>query len=116
MTRNSPAITRHFAWPWHKYDALLTPKSQTLRVYLIAAGLVIGQITCYSLFILKHPKHTAVVSVVLILLYGYLYVLLQEQDFALLFGTLGVVMFATRNVDWNRVSATRNMIDEQPEL
>ena len=33
MTRNSPAITRHFAWPWHKYDALLTPKSQTLRVY-----------------------------------------------------------------------------------
>ena len=33
MTRNSPAITRHFAWPWHKYDVLLTPKSQTLRVY-----------------------------------------------------------------------------------
>ena len=93
-----------------------------ISAYLIAASLVVGQITCYSLFILKHPKRTAVVSVVLILLYGYLYVLLQEQDFALLFGTLGlfaalgVVMFATRNVDWNRLSATRKMSDEQPEL
>ena len=38
--------------------------------------------------------------------YGFLYVILREQDYSLIFGTIGlfvavgVVMFATRNIDW----------------
>jgi inner membrane protein len=40
------------------------------------------------------------------MLYGYLYVLLVNEDYALLIGSiglfliLGAVMYATRNVDW----------------
>jgi inner membrane protein len=39
-------------------------------------------------------------------LYGYLYVLLQLEDYALLLGTVGLfailaaVMYLTRNLDW----------------
>jgi inner membrane protein len=40
------------------------------------------------------------------LLYAYLYVLLMNEDFALLIGSIGLflilagIMFATRRVDW----------------
>ncbi len=42
-------------------------------------------------------------------LYAYLYVLLNNEDYALvigsvgLFGILGAIMFATRRVDWYAV-------------
>ena len=45
------------------------------------------------------------------LLYGYLYVLLMNEDYALLIGAiglfaiLGAIMFATRRVDWYAVRA-----------
>ena len=44
------------------------------------------------------------------ILYGFLYTLLNEQDYALLIGslgltlTLGIVMYITRNVDWYELS------------
>ena len=47
----------------------------------------------------------------LCVLYGFLYVLLQIQDYALLAGSLGLfvvlaaVMWFTRRVDWYRVAA-----------
>ena len=43
---------------------------------------------------------------ILVLLYGYLYIVLQLQDFALLMGGIGlfvilaVVMHLTRKIDW----------------
>jgi inner membrane protein len=46
------------------------------------------------------------VGVVLILLYGYLYVILQLENFALLMGSLGLfatlatAMYFTRKIDW----------------
>ncbi|MDR2099504.1 MAG: inner membrane CreD family protein, partial [Campylobacteraceae bacterium] len=51
-------------------------------------------------------KNTAVVALSLSFLYGYLYILLQLQDMALLYGSIGlfialaVIMFMTRNVSW----------------
>ncbi len=63
-------------------------------------------ITAYCAKVLHGGRRTGIVSGVLALTYGYLYVLLQMQDFSLLFGTiglfaaLGAVMFATRNIDW----------------
>ncbi len=38
--------------------------------------------------------------------YGFLYVILREQDYSLIFGTIGLtaalalVMYSTRNIDW----------------
>ncbi len=74
--------------------------------YTAAAGASLLTITAYCAKVLRGGRRTGLVAGVLALTYGYLYVLLQMQDFSLLFGTvglfaaLGAVMFATRNVDW----------------
>lgn len=74
--------------------------------YAAAALASLLLITAYCAKVLHGGRRTGIVSGVLALTYGYLYVLLQMQDFSLLFGTvglfvaLGAVMFATRNIDW----------------
>lgn len=77
--------------------------------YLIAAIAVVSMITAYLKFaVLKNmaAKQTVVVAFALVALYGYLYILLQLQDMALIFGSIGlfiglaVVMYATRNINW----------------
>ena len=81
-----------------------------MAAYLLAASLVISQISAYTWFILKHKKRTGMMATLLILLYSYLYILLQEQELALLFGTLGLfialcaIMFITRHIDWNNLA------------
>lgn len=62
--------------------------------------------SCYCLSILKSPKRSVIMGAFLILLHGYLYTLLINQDYALLSGSVGLflllatVMFLTRKVDW----------------
>jgi inner membrane protein len=77
--------------------------------YLIAASATIIMITLYTKFaIIKNLtlKQTAVIGAALAALYGYLYILLQLQDMALIFGSIGlfaglaIVMYATRNITW----------------
>jgi inner membrane protein len=49
---------------------------------------------------------TAVIAGILIILYGFLFVILQLQDYALLLGSIGlfiilaIVMYLTRKIDW----------------
>ncbi|HEX2611925.1 MAG TPA: inner membrane CreD family protein, partial [Gemmatimonadales bacterium] len=60
----------------------------------------------YSWAILRGAQRALVMSGVLALLYGYLYVLLQSEDYALLLGSVGLflilalVMYVTRGIDW----------------
>ena len=77
--------------------------------YLIAAAAVIALITAYIKFgVMKDltSRQTAVVALSFSVLYAYLYVLLQLQDMALIFGSvslfigLAIVMYATRNISW----------------
>lgn len=74
--------------------------------YLLAATAIISMITVYSYRVLSNTRKTGIVFGVLILLYGYLYILLQLQDYALLMGSIGlftvlaIVMYLTRNIDW----------------
>lgn len=74
--------------------------------YLLASSAIILLITVYSYRVLSDKRNTGIVLGVLILLYGYLYVLLQLQDYALLMGSIGLfmvlslVMYLTRNIDW----------------
>lgn len=74
--------------------------------YSLGAAFVIGQISFYSLRVVKTLKRTLTVSAVLTLLYVYLYVALRLEDYALLIGSFGLflsltfIMFAVRNVDW----------------
>ncbi|MDD3815645.1 MAG: cell envelope integrity protein CreD [Desulfocapsaceae bacterium] len=78
--------------------------------YLLAASSVILLVSCYCIAILKSPKRSAIVGAFISLLYGYLYTLLINQDYALLAGSiglfllLGTVMYLTRKIDWNSFS------------
>jgi inner membrane protein len=77
-----------------------------VAAYGIAALAVIGMIGGYSVVALKKARRAAVVSVGVTLLYGYLYVLLTNEDYALLIGSIGLfialalVMLLTRRIDW----------------
>ncbi len=74
--------------------------------YLIASAAVITLITFYSTSLFPDKRRSAVIAVVLSLLYGYLYIVLQLQDYALLMGSLvlfvalALMMYLTRRIDW----------------
>ncbi len=74
--------------------------------YALSAVGIISLITAYSHSIFKQTKQTVVMGVFLIMLYLFLYVVLQLEDMALLIGSIGlfialaVVMYISRKVDW----------------
>jgi inner membrane protein len=74
--------------------------------YALAAVATVGLIAVYSHSILAGRRPALAVFGCLGLLYGYLYILLQLEDYALLVGALGLfavlatLMLATRKLDW----------------
>jgi inner membrane protein len=87
--------------------------------YLIASIAVVVMITAYSYSIFKNKMQTAILSVLLGILYVFLYIILQLEDVALLIGSiglfviLGIVMYLSRKVKWYRQeepdSGTKNL-------
>jgi inner membrane protein len=81
--------------------------------YTIASVATIALISCYSAALLGSRIRVLGLTGVLALLYGYLYVLLQLEDWALLMGSLGLflilalVMYTTRRVDWGAAHVGR---------
>jgi inner membrane protein len=77
--------------------------------YALASLLVIAMVGAYSLAVLRRRVHALVVAAGVALLYAYLYLLLMNEDYALLIGSiglftiLGAIMFVTRRVDWYAV-------------
>lgn len=76
------------------------------NAYLIASVCIVFLLTFYTNAVLKNRFLTVVIFFVLVLLYGFFYSLLQLQDYALLMGSLGLliilgtIMYLTRNIDW----------------
>ncbi len=74
--------------------------------YSVASIAVVGMITAYSVAVLKARKRGVVVGAVQVALYAYLYVVLVNQDYSLLIGSLGlfgflaVIMYFTRQMNW----------------
>jgi inner membrane protein len=74
--------------------------------YAVASVATVALITAYGAALLRSRLRVLGLASVLALLYGYLYVLLQLEDWALLMGSIGLflilalVMYATRTVDW----------------
>jgi inner membrane protein len=74
--------------------------------YGIASLAILGLIAAYSHVIFKRGQRAVLVAFGVGGLYGYLFVLLTNEDAALLFGSiglfviLGAIMFVTRRVDW----------------
>lgn len=77
-----------------------------LWAYLIAAGAITGLLTAYSSAVLKSWQRARFISGLLVGLYATLYVLLNLEAYSLIIGSLllffalGVVMWATRAIDW----------------
>jgi inner membrane protein len=75
--------------------------------YTIGAAATVLLIGGYSAAILRGALRALLMSAVLGGLYGYLYVLLQLEDYALLLGSVGLflilalVMYLTRKIDWS---------------
>ena len=76
------------------------------RAYVIAASATIGLIVLYSKFILQSFQQAGLLGLLLTIIYGFIYVVLQLEDLALLVGSIGLflvlaaVMYLSRNVNW----------------
>ncbi|MBN1515685.1 cell envelope integrity protein CreD [Candidatus Sumerlaeota bacterium] len=89
------------------YLAVLSLSEFIVFLYAYWAGALASMllIVLYSLKVLKGGKRTAILAAALLTINSYLYIVLQLQDYSLLFGTaalfvvLGIVMYATRNLD-----------------
>jgi len=74
--------------------------------YLIAALATVILIGLYVLGIFKNVRIAAGFATALGALYSYIFILIQLQDYALLFGSVGlfvilaVIMFFSRKIDW----------------
>lgn len=79
--------------------------------YFLAASAIVALESCYCMAILKSSRRSAMVGAFIMLLYGYLYTLLVNQDYALLAGSVGLflllatIMYLTRKIDWYALRA-----------
>jgi inner membrane protein len=79
--------------------------------YGLAGVAVLGLVALYAKAIFGEWRLAALVAGLLALFYGYFYVLLQLEAYALLFGSLGLlatlaaVMYLSRGVDWYGLGA-----------
>ena len=78
--------------------------------YISAAVATIALVTGYVGAVFKTRELTIILGGLLVLLFGFNYVLLQLEDYALLVGSIGLflvlafVMMWSRNIDWYRLS------------
>ena len=86
----------------------ITEHSSFMIAYSIAASSVIVMLLLYSISVLKNKKFPLFITAALTLLYSFIYVIIQLEDYALLVGSiglfliLGAVMYFSRKIDWNK--------------
>lgn len=74
--------------------------------YLIATIMTVGLVFWYSNSILKDKRLAQIIGAVLTLLYGFIFIIVRLEDYALLMGSFGlfvaltIVMYYARKVDW----------------
>jgi len=79
--------------------------------YAIASAGIVGLVGGYAWAVLRGAGRAGVVAGVVTTLYAYLYVVITNEDYALLAGAIGLfaalaaVMWLTRRVDWRDVGA-----------
>jgi inner membrane protein len=74
--------------------------------YWVSAIATIGAITMYSSWIFNNRKSTLLMGAIMTLLYGFMFVIIQLQDYALLVGSISifavllVIMWLSRKINW----------------
>jgi len=87
-----------------------------LKAYLIASVSVVALISFYSKSILNNSKFVLLIFSCLSVLYAFIFVIIQLENYALLVGSLGlflilaIVMWASRRIDWNQ-SPSYELVD-----
>lgn len=82
-----------------------------MRAYAIASVAITAMMTAYGKAMLMTYKKAAIVGSVVVALFTYLYIVLCNEDYALLMGSiglfvvLGLIMFLTRRVNWSDADA-----------
>jgi inner membrane protein len=82
--------------------------------YLISSVAIVALITAYAASIFRHLKLTMILGICLAILYVFLFILIQLQDYALLLGSLGLfvamggIMYTSRKVDWYSSTFLKN--------
>ncbi|RAK25375.1 inner membrane protein [Flavobacterium aquaticum] len=86
----------------------ITEHSSFSFAYLVAGASVIIMISLYSISILKDKKFPMFIGTSLSVLYTFIYVIIQLEDYALLVGSIGLflilaaVMYFSRKIEWNK--------------
>ncbi|MCA0347926.1 MAG: cell envelope integrity protein CreD [Bacteroidetes bacterium] len=86
----------------------ITEHSSFSLAYAIAGTSVVAMITLYSISILKNRKFPLFIGAALSVLYTFIFVIIQMEDYALLVGSIGLflilgdVMYFSRKIDWNK--------------
>ncbi len=81
--------------------------------YLISSVSIISMITLYAQSISKNLKLTYIIGLILIMLYLFIYSIIQMQDYALLMGSFGLflvlatIMYLSRKINWYSINAKR---------
>lgn len=76
------------------------------KAYMISSAAIIVLISLYSKTIFKENRLMALLAGILIILYGFLFVILRSEDYALLIGSIGlfivlcIVMYLSRKIKW----------------
>ena len=84
----------------------ISEHSSFLKAYLISGSAVVSLITLYSKSILNNLKFVFLIFTCLSALYGFIFVIIQLENYALLVGSIGLflilaaVMFVSRKIDW----------------
>ncbi len=82
--------------------------------YVVASAATIALISCYAVSALRSRRMGMIVAAILSGLYGYMYVLLNLEDYSLLMGGIGLfavlaaIMYLTRRIDWYADAAEAN--------
>lgn len=86
----------------------ITEHSSFSLAYGISGVAVVALITLYSVSILKNKKFPMFIATSLSVLYAFIFVIIQMEDYALLAGSIGLffilaaVMYFSRKIDWSK--------------
>lgn len=75
--------------------------------YILSAVAVIGLVVLYAHSVFKVERASQLLGLIMLLVFGFMFALIHEQDYALLFGSIGLfivlalVMWVSRRIDWN---------------
>lgn len=75
--------------------------------YIVSAVAVIGLVVLYAHSVFQVKRASQLLGLIMLLVFGFMFALIHEQDYALLFGSIGLfivlalVMWVSRRIDWN---------------